>query len=371
MKIPNAKPWITDLEAYYVDNAIRTGWLTYHGKYHQQLEEELADFIGCKYVALVSNGTVACYTLMKYVEQTVGHCNVMVPDLTYVATLNAVLFTKLRPILVDVNPKTWNMDCSLLGDNVNKHFPDIVFAVDLYGNPSNYRYLKEFYNKRFDDYALFDSAECFGGKYNTEEKVGSIGLGAAFSGYANKTITFGGEGGFISTNNEGLNEFARGFRGLFQDKKPYEHSEPGFNFRLTNIQAAFGLAQLRRFNEIQAEKERVFSRYLSGFANTHVQTQQLQNMKSHHSKWVFACLVKNKKAVEQHLKDNGVETRPFFKPLHTLPFTRGINFMTRCYTPFSSVSQQLYDGGIVLPSYPELKNSQIDLIIKIILESDK
>lgn len=369
--IPNAKPWITLLEKKYIREALDDGWLTSHGKFHKTLEEELAKFIRVKHVALLSNGSVACFALMSYVQKSnknLGHCVVYVPDLTYVATLNGVISAGLSPVLVDVDKQTWNIDCTLLSNRL--FYPnEYMFAVDLYGNPCRLD------NPNFhlaSENIFYDSAECFGGKYidtGKEIRVGSIGAAAAFSGYANKTITLGGEGGWISTNDEEIYHFVKDFSGVCQRGEQYNHFDVGWNLRLTNLQAAFGLAQLRRFEQIQNEKERVFGRYVKGFMNSHIGVQKVAD-NSYHSKWVFACLVKDKTKVVQHLKDNGVETRPFFKPLHTLSFTRGIPFITSSYTPFSSVSQRLYEHGLVLPSYPELEDSQIDLVVKLVLEAD-
>jgi perosamine synthetase len=371
--IPNAKPWITPLEKQYVNDALDSGWLTSHGKFHKELEEELAEFIGVKHVALLSNGSVACFTLMSYLKKlhlNLTDCIVYVPDLTYVATLNGVISAGLTPILVDVDKETWNIDSELLSNRLF-YTNEYMFAVDLYGNPCNLD------NPNFhlhNDSIFYDSAECFGGKYISEAgkkvSVGALGAAATFSGYANKSITLSGEGGWISTNNEDIYQFTKDFGGVYQKGEQYHHVDVGWNFRLTNVQAAFGLAQLRRFGQIQAEKERVFGRYVEGFMNSHIGVQKVAD-NAHHSKWVFACLVKNKKKVQDLLNLGGIETRPFFKPLHTLPFTRGIQLITNAHTPFSSVSQKLYEHGLVLPSYSELRNEQIDLVVKIVLEADK
>lgn len=361
-----SKPWITKLEKKYVRDCLDSGFISFHSKYHQLLEEQLAEYVGSKYVSLMANGSVACYVLCKILE--VEGTYIICPNLTYVATPNAIVHSGNIPLFIDCDKDTWNIDKQLLNKINTEDFCDLevssLFYVDLFGNPNDIISLKNFCDKNKLE-LLGDCCESFGGS-NTEKKVGGVGS-CAFSGYANKSITFGGEGGFISTDNQDVYEYAELIKGQYHEEEIYNHIGIGWNFRLTGIQAAFGLAQLHRIDDIQNEKERVYNEYIKCLGG-YVKTQKVEPSNKH-SNWVFACLLPNQKTkVEVHnkLKENGIETRPFFKPMTLLKPYLHCKLITKSEFPFSSVSQQLYDSGIILPSYCELKNSQIKYISNII-----
>jgi perosamine synthetase len=282
---------------------------------------------------------------------------VIVPDLTFIATANVVKYTGATPVFADIDKETW---CIFPDDIKKKITPKTkaIIPVHLYGHPADMEPILEI-AKEYNLYVIEDCAEAHGAKYK-DKKVGSIGHCGVFSFYGNKIITTG-EGGMIVTNDENFYEKAKYLRDHAMSKeKRYWHTEIGYNYRMTNIQAALGLAQLERIDEIINKKRQIFEWYNEGL-------KDLENIKLNPEKeWAknvywMVCLVNEKFDEEKRddfmkkLKEKGIDTRPFFYPCSMMPMYKQDNFI-------NPVSYDLYKKGINLPSGYNLKEENIKWI---------
>lgn len=348
--IPIYKPWITDLEKQYAANAVESTWISSKGKYIQQFEEGFAEFIGAKYAISACNGTAACHLTLLGAGVKEGD-TVAVPDLTYIATANAVKYCGAIPVPIDINPETWNIEPRKVTTAL-----DHIFVVPLLGNPIDISNLPHIN-------VIEDACEAIGAKYKDGQYVGSTdnSLCAAFSFFGNKTITTG-EGGMVVTNQENIRDQLIHWRGQFQTQT-YYHSDIGYNYHMTNVAAAIGCAQLARIHDILEEKNRVYDRYYKSLAcNVNVGMQRCNE--GVHGKWMFAMKIRPsvKHGVIEALTKRGIETRPMFYPLTTLPPYK------KPYTQ-NRDSKHIHENTIMLPSYPELTNKEIDFICEVIKQN--
>jgi len=346
--IPLSQPWITDLEKKYVNKALSSGWISSNGPFVNKFEEQFAEYIGVKHAISTNNGTSACHVCLYACGVGPGD-RVAVPAMTFVATANAVAYCGAEVVGIDIDPKTWNMCPTKLNEVWNGNRPfSFIFQVHLYGNvqspdivAGNGRVLIE------------DACEALGGAFKGK-KAGTLGRAGAFSFFGNKTISTG-EGGMVVTNDDVVAERARLFKGQGQTSR-YYHEIVGYNYRMTNIQAALGLAQLERINEILEEKRRVYERYESQIGHL----MQSREPWSTHSYWAVTAKVGNPEAVSSILVQNGIETRRTFYPLSSLPPYAG------CCPNGAKESEALRETGLTLPSYPELSNREIDVICNLV-----
>jgi perosamine synthetase len=258
--IPVSEPTITEKEIEYVMQAVKSGWVSSLGEYINKFEDEFAKFVGTKYALTVSNGTVGLHLALVSLGIKEGD-EVIVPDLTFIATANAVKYTGAKPVFADIDKETW----CISPDDIKKKITSktkAIIPVHLYGHPVDMDPILKI-AKEYNLYVIEDCAESHGAEYKGK-KVGSIGHCGVFSFYGNKIITTG-EGGMITTNDEKIYEKARYLRDHAMSKeKRYWHTEIGYNYRLTNIQAALGLAQLERIDEIIQKKKEIFNWYQEG-----------------------------------------------------------------------------------------------------------
>jgi len=242
--IPIAEPLFEGNELKYLTDCIESGWVSSAGKYVQQFENEFGEYIGCKYGVAVHTGTAALHLALAALGVGPGD-EVVIPTLTFAATANAVLYTGAKPILVDVEEETWNLDPDLIEKNITEQTKAII-PVHLYGFPCDMDKILEIAEK-YNVNIVEDAAEAHGAEYKGK-KVGGIGTVGCFSFFANKIIT-SGEGGICVCNESDIVEKIETLRdhGMKKDKK-YWHDEVGFNYRMTNLQAAVCVAQLERIN---------------------------------------------------------------------------------------------------------------------------
>lgn len=259
--IPVAEPMIGKEEEMLVLEALRSGWISSIGKYIQQFEEEFARFCSVKHAITVSNGTAALHVTLVALGIGPGD-EVIIPALTYVATANAVTYTGSTPVPVDVESDTWNIDPSKIKEKINPRTKAII-PVHLYGHPADMGPIMEIARK-YHLFVIEDAAEAHGALYRNQI-VGSIGTVGCFSFFGNKIITTG-EGGMITLNNSILAQRIRMLKNQGVSKKrKYFHPEIGFNYRMTNLQAAIGLAQLRKVQKIidkKIEIARLYQKFL-------------------------------------------------------------------------------------------------------------
>lgn len=353
IKIPVYKPSLSGNEKKYVNECMDTTWISSKGKFIGEFENAFSAYIGCKHASAVSNGTVAIHLAMLALGIGEGD-EVIVPTLTYIASVNAIAYVGAKPVFVDSLPDTWQMDPA----DVTKKISDktkAVLAVHLYGQTCQMDALRQI----CDAHKLFlieDCAESIGSTYQNK-KAGSFGDISTFSFFGNKTITTG-EGGMVLTNNETLHQRVNHFKGQgLAQHRQYWHDVIGYNYRMTNICAAIGLAQFEQIDTFISKKLEVASWYKEFLKDSEVQVHQ-QAENSLHTYWMVSILVKDSKDREplrNHLASLGIETRPLFFPVHTMPM------YSRNYQNFL-VAEDLGWRGINLPSFPNLTKDEVRFI---------
>jgi perosamine synthetase len=317
IRIPIAQPWLTDHELSYCHSTLRDNWIGSNGPFNFKSENFLSRFFD-QPTLTVSNGSVALMLALKALR--IGsNDEVLVPDLTYAATASSVMNIGATPVLCDVELETWGISIDSMERMVSKQTKAII-VVHLYGVPANIEKVMEF-AKRHGLYVIEDCAESFGATINNR-KVGTFGDVATFSFFANKLVT-SGEGGAVSTSNAELFERMKLLRGQGMDPtKRYYFLEAGYNFRMTNPQAALLLGQLERLDEITGQRREVEAHYQE-LLNAYTQGPVPLNG-SNVAPWIytttFPLLNSEKRAsLARVLANEGIETRPVFWALSDMP----------------------------------------------------
>lgn len=357
--IPVYKPSLGGKEKDYVLECIETTWISSKGRFVELFENGFAGYIGARHAVGVPNGTIALHLCMLALGIGPGD-EVIVPTLTYISSANSVTYTGARPVFADSRESDWQIDPHDVAKRITPATKAIM-AVHLYGGACDMKALYAIAS----EHSLFlieDCAEAIGTYYEGKH-VGVFGDIAAFSFFGNKTITTG-EGGMVTTNDETLYERAIRFRGQGLAKhREYWHEVIGYNYRMTNICAAIGLAQLERVEDILRRKREIAHRYqrrLEGLPL--VMQSEPENVR--HSYWMVSILVENhedRDKLRSHLAEKGIETRPFFYPIHAMPMydSRFQRF---------PVAESLSRRGINLPSWPDLGLDTVDFICDQIIE---
>ncbi len=357
--IPVAEPYLGKRELEYVTECIKSGWISSIGKYVTKFEEEFSKFCGVKYGVATSNGTTALHLALVTLGIGKGD-EVIVPTLTFVAVANAVTYTGAKPVFVDSEPATWNIDPKKIEKAITKRTRAII-PVHLYGHPANMDPIMDI-AKKHHLFVIEDAAEAHGALYKGK-KVGSFGDMSCFSFYGNKIITTG-EGGMVLTNSAKLNKRLRFLKDHGMSKtRRYYHPEIGFNYRLTNIQSALGLAQLERIDEIVAKKRKdasLYNKLLGGIKGVILPPEEAWARNVY---WMYSILIDEKFGLSRdelmtRLREKGIDTRPFFIPMHQLP-------PYKCKGNFP-VADRLSSQGINLPSSAKLKKKEIKYICETI-----
>ena len=351
--IPVAEPVLGEREAELVLDCVRSGWVSSLGRYIQQFEQEFSQFCGTRYGVATSNGTTALHLALVTLGIGAGH-EVLVPDLTFVATANAVTYAGARPVLVDVDPITWTMDAAQIELHITPATRAII-PVHLYGHPADMDPICQI-ARRHNLYVIEDAAEAHGARYKGR-RAGSLGDIACFSFYANKVITTG-EGGMILTDNAGWAEQAAWLRdhGMSKERR-YYHPVIGYNYRMTNLQAALGVAQMERIEEFIERKRTqaaLYNQHLRGIPGV---TLPAEAPWAYNIYWMYSILIDegafgcDAATLMSRLRQQGIDSRPFFVPMHELPPHRQAGAFP--------VSERLAVQGINLPSAPNLDEATI------------
>lgn len=352
--LPLYKPSISLEEVKNVKSCLHDGWISSKGKFVSSFETAFKKKFGYQFATVTTNGTTALHLALLSLNIKSGD-EVIVPNITFVASVNAISYVGAKPILVDINKDTWLMDIDEIKKKITKKTKAIIL-VHLYGFAYNYNDILKL--KKNNLKIIEDCAEAIGSKYRNKY-VGSMSDVATFSFYGNKTITTG-EGGMVVTKSKDIYKKivflkSQGLN-IYKTNNFYNHEMVGYNYRMTNICASIGLAQLKKINSIVRQKKLIFEQYKK-FLNKNVIFQsQIKNTISTY--WLVTILVdKNKTKInlEKYLKKNNIETRPIFTPMHKLKMYRNTknNFKN---------SEKIYNQGISLPSYPGLSQKEIKFI---------
>lgn len=362
--IPAYEPWLSDLEKKYVNEALDSGWISSTGKFVDLFEEKFAAYIGTKYAISTTSGTTACHIALEACGLSADD-EIIVPDSTFIATANACRYANLHIGLCDIDKNNWNIDTPALEDMIGP-FTKAIFAVHLYGVMNNMDILQKLCDK-YNLMLIEDACEALGGTWR-EKKAGSFGKAACFSFYGNKTLTTG-EGGMVVTDDYEVYKQARLLRGQGQTER-YFHPVIGYNYRMSNVLAALGVAQLERVEEIMAEKKRVFGRYQQNLASEINKTIYEQDVSPFckHAMWVYVirAIQQNemRERIQFALSQNQIETRRCFYPVSSMPPYKSCRRSSDLYNSYF-----LSRNGLVLPSHPTLKNEEIDQICEVILKN--
>lgn len=353
--IPVYTPSLDGREEKYVLDAVRSGWISSLGSYVTRFEQEFARFCGVRHAVSVSNGTVALHLALHALGIGPGD-EVIVPSLTFVATANAVHYTGAAPIFADVDPITWCIDPEDVQRCITPRTRAII-PVHLYGHPAPMPALQELADKH-KLILVEDAAEAHGAAIHGR-RVGGWGRIAAFSFYANKIITTG-EGGMLTTDDEALAARCRTLRDhAMPPHRRYWHEEVGFNYRMTNLQAAVGVAQMERIEHFLARKRAIAAHYRERLADVPGITFAAERPGYTNVYWMVSILIEPPYALGRDelilaLRERGIDSRPFFHPMDTLP-------PYRSDTP-RPIALRLSRCGLNLPSSPSLTDAQIDYI---------
>jgi perosamine synthetase len=319
---PIAEPSLSSKELEYLMDAYTSTWISSRGKYIDQFESGFASFCEVKHGVATSNGTVAIHLALKALNIGEGD-EVIIPDLTFAATINAVLLAGAKPIIVDIEEDSWTISPQEIRAAITPKTKAII-PVHVYGQACRMDEIMAI-AKQHQLYIIEDCAEAHGAKFNGQ-KVGSFGDINTFSFFANKIITTG-EGGMCLTNSDELNTRLRKLRdhGMNLEKK-YWHDEVGFNYRMTNLQAAIGCAQLEKI-ETLIERNRLIERnYIDTLDELKVFTWQ-QNLEGREKVvWLMTALSEKKEEINQLLKANNIDFRPFFYCLSDMPIYESYAF---------------------------------------------
>lgn len=356
--IPIARPYISSRELNNVITAVKSSWISSTGAYIDQFEKAFAETVGTRFAVSTSSGTAALHLALLALGIGPGD-EVIVPALTFVATANVVAYTGAKVILVDVEQDSWNIDPEKAAQKITRKTRAII-PVHLYGYPAQMDMIMKL--ARLHHIAVIeDAAEAHGATIRGKQ-VGAIGDAGCFSFYGNKIITTG-EGGMITTNNTTLMKKIQLFKnhGMSPAKK-YWHPVVGYNYRMTNIQAAIGLAQLAQFKKFLKQRRQIAQWYredLHKIKNITLPPTNTLNIQG--VNWLFTVLLKenakkNRDELIKFLATQGIDSRPMFYPLSHFPM-----YKTREKFP---VTEELSRTGITLPTYIGLSKKDITRITR-------
>ena len=360
--IPVSKPLILREDVNSVQSTLRKGWISSEGPEVIKFEKNFSKLINRKFSISVSNGTAALEIAIKALGIKKGD-EVIIPNFTIISNALAVIKQNAKPVLVDCDLNNWNMKISEIQKKITKKTKAII-ATHIYSFPLDMEKIIKICNKN-KIFLIEDAAEVIGQKYKNK-MCGSFGDISTFSFYANKQITTG-EGGMIVTNNKKISERCKSLRNLcFGKENRFNHDDLGWNYRLSNIQAALGLSQLKRIKTIVKKKELIGKKYYLNLKdNPNIQILKPSCSFAKNIYWVVGIVIKNKKnkinskQLSKKLIRYGIQTRPFFWPMHNQKIFKKLGLFKKQKYPNSNY---LSKYGLYLPSSLDIKNKDINFI---------
>lgn len=351
--IPIYQPDLSGKERVNVLECLDSSWISSKGKFISEFEREFGQYVGARFATTVSNGTVALHLALTALGIGPGD-EVIVPTLTYIASANAIVYTGATPVFVDSEASSWQISPEDIRAKITPRTKAIM-PVHLYGAACDMDAIMEIARKH-KLFVVEDCAEAIGTLYKGHH-VGTFGDIATFSFFGNKTMTTG-EGGMVVTNDQTLHDRSVHFRGQgLATSRQYWHDVVGFNYRMTNICAAIGVAQLERLDAFIVGKRRLADRYRERLSGLGLSFQE-EAPDTRHSYWMMSILVEDpadRDPLRNWLAEREIETRPLFYPVHTMP-------MYQRRFELHRVAEMLGWRGINLPSWPGLTDAQVDRI---------
>lgn len=359
--IPVNEPLLGGNEKSYLQECIDTNWISSEGPFVKKFEDAFAKSVGCNHGVAVSNGSAALEVALAALRVGPGD-EVIIPSFTIISCVLAVIRLGATAVLVDCDPLTWNMDVDQVTDKLTNR-TKVIMAVHIYGLPVDLDPILALAEKN-GIYVIEDSAEAHGVQYKGRA-CGSMGTINTFSFYANKLVTTG-EGGMVVTNDDKLAERCRSLRNLcFRKDRRFVHDEMGWNYRLTNLQAAVGLAQIERMDKLIAIKRNNGLRYtkllssIKGLQLPLTSTKYAENIY-----WIYGVVLDDDApldaiSVMEKLAASSIGTRPFFWPMHEQPVFKKMGLFKNQKLP---VSERIARRGFYLPSGLALTPQQSEFI---------
>ena len=364
--IPVCEPTLDGNELKYVQQAVETNWISSAGGFIRDFEARFAEECGAKYGIACANGTVALHLALATLGLEPGD-EVIIPAFTMIATINAVTYCGATPVLVDNELDFWQMDVEDVARKITPRTKAII-PVHIYGHPVDMDALNELAG-RHGITVIEDAAEAHGAEYKGR-RAGGLAAAAAFSFYGNKILTTG-EGGMVTTNDQEIARLAWNLRDhAFSSERHFWHKYVGFNYRMTNLQAAVGLAQVERLDELVAARRQNAALYTSLLRDIPGITTPPEAEWAKNVFWMYGIMVDrgaygmNRDQLRRVLADNGIETRTFFIPMHCQPVYwdafKGQRF---------PVAERLCRDGFYLPSASSLTVAEIERVAAVIDEA--
>lgn len=360
-------PHMGDAEQAFVAEAFQTNWIAPLGPNVDAFERELASMVGIGHAAAVSSGTAALHLALRLLNVGPGD-HVICSTLTFAASANPIVYQGATPVFIDSEPQSWNMcplalERALAAAKSDGRLPKAAIVVNLYGQSADMDPIVALCDA-YKVPIIEDAAESLGARYKGRAS-GSFGLLTAFSFNGNKIITTSG-GGMLLSNDAALIDKARFLATQARDPAPhYQHSEIGFNYRLSNILAGVGRGQLTVLDARVQARRAVFDRYRRGLSDIAEISWMPEPSWSYATRWLSVCTLDGSGEAERerlrlHLADDLIEARPVWKPMHRQPVFEGLAYFT---ADNASVSDRLFDSGLCLPSGSNLSDDQIDRTI--------
>jgi perosamine synthetase len=364
--IPVNEPRIGPREVESVTDALTSGWISGAGPHIERFEQEWAAYCGRAHGIAVANGTVALQLAVALLDLQPGD-EVIMPTFTIISCALPVVLAGAVPVLVDSDPRTWTMDVEQVAARITPRTRAIM-PVHIYGHPVDMQPLLDL-AERHGLAIVEDAAEAHGALYRGR-RCGSFGTSSCFSFYANKLVTTG-EGGMLLVDDDTLFRRAQRLRNLgFEPPRRFLHRELGFNYRLTNLQAALGLAQIERIDDIVARKRWMGAAYTERLRDLDAIELQVQEPWAESVFWMYGLVVREETgldavALAERLGERGVETRPFFLGMHEQPvfLDRGL-FAGESYP----VAERIARLGLYLPSGLALDECQLERVCAAVRE---
>jgi perosamine synthetase len=371
--IPLSVPNLAGNEWEYIKDCLDTSWVSSVGSYVNRFEKDLADFTGAKYAVATSNGTSALHIGLKLAGVTQDDL-VIVPNITFVATANAVHYTGATPMLMDIDTDTWQIDLDLLEEYLEKNTYGVndktyslvhrqcikaIMPVHVLGNMCDMDRLIKIANK-YNVKVIEDSTEALGSTFKGKH-AGTFGMFGTSSFNGNKIITTGG-GGMILTNDEALAKRAKHITTTAKsDPMEYDHDEVGYNYRLVNILAAMGVAQMEQLPDFLKRKKQIADLYNQALLSIEGIIPQKITEGVEANNWLYTVKAPRAKELLQFLNENQIQARPFWIPMNRLPFMKNAPYITE-----NDVAGSVYGQCVSLPCSTNITDEEVQIVIGLI-----
>ena len=368
-KIYLSPPHLNGEEIDFIKDAIDSNWIAPLGPHVDAFESEVADYVGVKQAAALSSGTAALHLALEILGVQKGDY-VFCSDLTFVASANAIRYLNAIPVFIDAEPTSWNMSPSALEKAFESVLPKAVIVTDIYGQSADYKLIAEICDKHQTP-IIEDAAESLGAEYN-RKKCGSFGEMAILSFNGNKIITTSGGGMLLADRSEFVLKAKKLSTQSREEALHYEHAQVGYNYRLSNILAALGRAQLKSLDQYVEKRRKIFNYYYNNLKDIEGIRfmPEIENGKS--TRWLSVVLMENInhdkiEDIIRSFSEENIEVRPIWKPMHLQPVFEDAAFY---YNGQKPISASLFEHGLCLPSGSDLSKNDLNRIIKLLIKEN-